>query len=531
MNTKTFRVPKRVREQAGYGLAEMDRLESVPAEAVQVASFLVAERPVGPAILRAMSRYFIDNPRKPLTTPLAKMYGGKAGKEWAARTISATAPKPLVAAGELDHPGWDPTDEEIDAMIEFSKAMVAKEQAARGEQGGNEPPEALVVESEPVVAEMSATEVEVSSDEPIMVETEAEEAPAEEEGGDFDETIERLREQVDAALGLATQLDDTVTKLSDTMEEAVEAVADAESEMAEEEYETELAVAALAELEALRRADEAEKLSTAVAAARERMTQASLVRERSMAMARMASRRSAPTKTLPLAEVTLAAEGAPLSPAKEEAAAPAGDAVPKEPSADHHSESQPRDWHGRFAKVGARVQSKSGNMGYVTGIKDGNLTIATDDGEEVTVDPKSVAVVSRKGRARLSKRPTVIEDVKGRLESYLEWAKEQLGVTAAGVGPSTVTPGNGPSGLFLALVDSVDPSAVLNLLAVIPKADGSGLQVFERKAGGWIEAPKILQDLMGLTPPSVVELDRESLLAVVEQMDAYDKKKSAGGEG
>jgi hypothetical protein len=81
---------------------------------------------------------------------------------------------------------------------------------------------------------------------------------------------------------------------------------------------------------------------------------------------------------------------------------------------------------------------------------------------------------------------------------------------------------------FGAIVDSVDPSAVVNLLAVLPNVDGSGLRAFERKNGGWIESPDFLRDLNGLTPPPVVELDLETLKAVIEQIDSYDAKKSEG---
>jgi len=83
--------------------------------------------------------------------------------------------------------------------------------------------------------------------------------------------------------------------------------------------------------------------------------------------------------------------------------------------------------------------------------------------------------------------------------------------------------------LFLALVDEVDPSAVTSLLAIIPNEDGSGLRSFERKSGGWIEAPDYMRDISGLSPPPLVELDRETLLAVVEQIDSWDAKNPEEG--
>lgn len=104
-------------------------------------------------------------------------------------------------------------------------------------------------------------------------------------------------------------------------------------------------------------------------------------------------------------------------------------------------------------------------------------------------------------------------------------------LTAAGEeAPPTQTPAPGPSPLFLAQVDEVDTTAVLGLLAVVPGANGE-LQAFERKNGGWVEAPDALIQLRGIDPPPVVELDRESLMSVVEQMDSFDSKKMAEENG
>lgn len=80
--------------------------------------------------------------------------------------------------------------------------------------------------------------------------------------------------------------------------------------------------------------------------------------------------------------------------------------------------------------------------------------------------------------------------------------------------------------LPLAVVDAVDTAAVTALLAVIPKADGSGLRAFERRDGGWIEKPKYVADLAGVSPPPVVELDRDTFLTVVKQIDEYDRAKA-----
>jgi hypothetical protein len=101
--------------------------------------------------------------------------------------------------------------------------------------------------------------------------------------------------------------------------------------------------------------------------------------------------------------------------------------------------------------------------------------------------------------------------------SATTWSRAEVALTAAG---QPISP------WFGALVDSIDPSAVVNLLAIVPKPDGSGLRAFERKNGGWVEAPNFLRALTGIKPPPVVELDQETLMTVIEQMDAYDRKKA-----
>lgn len=102
----------------------------------------------------------------------------------------------------------------------------------------------------------------------------------------------------------------------------------------------------------------------------------------------------------------------------------------------------------------------------------------------------------------------------------MTWDPDLVALTAAG---QPVQP------LFLSVVDSVDPSAVLALLAIIPNEDGSGLRAFERKGGGWVEAPNYIRDIQGLTPPSLVEMDVPTLMAVVEQIDAWDAKNPEEG--
>lgn len=98
---------------------------------------------------------------------------------------------------------------------------------------------------------------------------------------------------------------------------------------------------------------------------------------------------------------------------------------------------------------------------------------------------------------------------------------------AAGEAPSTTTEGGAPSPLFMAEVDAVDTSAVLALLAILPTDNGQGLRVFERRDSQWKEVPDYVRKFKSVDPPTVVELDRETLLAVVDQLDASDSGKKA----
>jgi hypothetical protein len=99
---------------------------------------------------------------------------------------------------------------------------------------------------------------------------------------------------------------------------------------------------------------------------------------------------------------------------------------------------------------------------------------------------------------------------------------------AAAGAPMVATPGAGPAPLFLAEVDPIDTSAVMGLLAFVPSPDGSSLRAFERKMGGWVEAPEYVQKVKGLTPPPLVEMDLPTLIEVVKQMDEYDLGRQNG---
>jgi hypothetical protein len=433
LTTKTFRVPKRVRDQASYGLTEVESLESAPPEAFQVANFLLSGESLGPAVLRSINDYFLNNESEPLDTPVPKMYGGKAGREWASRCLAVLPTEAVTAATEpMDRVAWDLSDEEVEAILEWSRNAMAGEADKNLRDSDlleNDLLEALSVREE------SLALMEDDEEQP----DEDEETPEE----DLRDPIEILRDEIETALGLATKMDDSVEKLADALEDAVEqgGLFDEEEEPEEPEepddesdstFEMRMVQSALAEIGALPDAEDDVALeefadadfAVEAAEARERMMAAMLARQRSKAMARMASSR-----------ITLAAEGPGpvatevIEKAAEGDADASADAGPKAPGPDHHSKRQVRDWHGRFAKVGARVRSKAGNLGYVKSVdNNGQLVIEGDDGKTHTVDPKTIEVVTKPSPAHLPEPLPLIEDPKARLSAYLEWARDQMGV-------------------------------------------------------------------------------------------------------
>lgn len=77
------------------------------------------------------------------------------------------------------------------------------------------------------------------------------------------------------------------------------------------------------------------------------------------------------------------------------------------------------------------------------------------------------------------------------------------------------------NGKYFAIVDSVDPTAVLDIVVVASGATGP--EVFRRSHGSWHSDPQMHEQLTGPTPPNVVFLDSEEQIKdVLSQVDAYD---------
>ena len=74
--------------------------------------------------------------------------------------------------------------------------------------------------------------------------------------------------------------------------------------------------------------------------------------------------------------------------------------------------------------------------------------------------------------------------------------------------------------MFFAVVSQDDPSAVLDLISLVP-ASSTSLEpmTYARKDKKWVRDESVLADIKSATPPPVVPLDGESLQSVIQQVD------------
>jgi len=128
-------------------------------------------------------------------------------------------------------------------------------------------------------------------------------------------------------------------------------------------------------------------------------------------------------------------------------------------------------------------------------------------------------------KAHLSGETPLLEDVAGRIAEYIAahpvGEDDSVPVVAAGVEDSGMTP------LYLAIVDDTDKTAVLDLVAIIPDSAGEP-STWVRRSGEWQLDEELGADLVGDTPPPVVELDDVDMIKqILQQVDEHD----AGGTG
>lgn len=152
---------------------------------------------------------------------------------------------------------------------------------------------------------------------------------------------------------------------------------------------------------------------------------------------------------------------------------------------------------------------------------------ATDPGETPLPAPTSI-------KARLTAAHQLISDAAARIDQYIDFVGQDRSLepltlsslsaaatSASGAAPTPESSDTAP--LYLALVDDVDPQAVLNLLAIVPGPSDNvhAVSAFLRKDGTWAAAPEELTALRSATPPPVVELNASEAQNVLTQIDSY----------
>jgi len=74
--------------------------------------------------------------------------------------------------------------------------------------------------------------------------------------------------------------------------------------------------------------------------------------------------------------------------------------------------------------------------------------------------------------------------------------------------------------MYMAIVSPEDPSAVFDLVAVVPASTTStSPMTYKREDAEWVRDEQILSDLQSPTPPPVVPLDGDNLMDVLKQVD------------
>lgn len=248
---------------------------------------------------------------------------------------------------------------------------------------------------------------------------------------------------------------------------------------------------------------------------------------------------------------------------------------------------QPRDAMGQFAKKGQRVAvggdltRGSGTINDIDGAT-GIVTVDLDDGRSVKVGSKYLVPAdkasSRPNATRVEDNENAPMDFSGIIgeprtphnnkkaqlpgtlpkldvdafiNNYASWvekerykprnaadkaavkkrwpnAKFTSTIVAAAKEEPTLTPKTSDvTPRYLAIVSPEDPSAVMDLVAIVPKTATSTSPIaYKRDGDNWVQDDQTLADLKSSTKPPVVELDKESLDDVLLQMSETSPDKA-----
>lgn len=156
--------------------------------------------------------------------------------------------------------------------------------------------------------------------------------------------------------------------------------------------------------------------------------------------------------------------------------------------------------------------------GYSTPERSNNATrqVRSGDGRFGGEQVEQGTELTAFNKARLPQEREVILDPAKRIEEYASAVRGSSTQTEAAVGDE-----DSAAPLYIAIVDDVDRTAVLDMVAI--QIDGEDTKAFVRNQGEWVEAPEVLDQIRSVTPPAVVELDDEALIKeILAQVDASD---------
>lgn len=390
MNERTYRVPRAVRNEAQRSLSAFTGADPGDGAALGMAQVLTSGTPVTRATVENIGRFFSAFRWRSPERSQFGLYGGAAGRDWVSRCLGVMAhpaPRPLGTEDfDMDAPFMQMDTIEGDPDEHFAINLIVACDRTTGTKAPSPfgPRPGLVVHHRPQPHPGQAAVVVVEPAGPV------EEQPVEQE-------IFPQDPQADGVV--IVQRDGAVSAFQQSL-----------SQFQQERESRELA-----------------DRRNALMATFQPSKDTHLAHELSVFRDALVESFRADGPTWKVLSRPVVADGAPPTAAPPAAPAPeagdGGDGDPKAGSAGtHHSKVQPRDWHGRFAKVGARVSHHDGVGGYISKIVGDEVVVTNDDGSEERMKAREVMVQTKPGRARLSKPLPLIADLGARLDSYLQAA-------------------------------------------------------------------------------------------------------------
>ena len=271
----------------------------------------------------------------------------------------------------------------------------------------------------------------------------------------------------------------------------------------------------------------------------------------------------------------------PAAPSSEKSAD--GEYTPEERA--ENVKAQPRDAKGLFVKVGAKTivgGDPVRGQGTITSINEdrGTVSVRLDNGKTVEVNPKHTEaagpnlksgqqlvpnneqrpldlsgiigeprtphdqpkahlpgtmkpLTDKQIQLMISDFPKYVQEMRAsykprnaadKARVQKDWGKDvasDFAVTAAGEEAVQTPKTSDVPAKYLAIVSPDDTTAVMDLVAIVPKTvTTTEPMLYARVDGEWVPSEQILNDLKSATPPDVVELDdKEVLNDVLLQMD------------